>query len=54
MPEHSKKSSRIDEQTTRSAQIKTLCIQGFKDVAGRYEILIWWRRWELNPYSAHQ
>lgn len=49
MPEHSKKSSRIDEQTTRSTQIKTLCIQGLRDVTARYEVLIWWRRRELNP-----
>ena len=48
MPEHSKKSSRIDEETTRSTQIKTLCLLLFKDVAARYEILIWWRRRELN------
>ena len=54
MPEHSKKSSRIDEQTTRSTQIKTLCIQGLRDVTARYEVLIWWKRRELNPYSAHQ
>ncbi len=54
MPEHSKKSSRIDEQTTRSNPVKTLCIQGFRDVAARHEILIWRRRRELNPYSTHQ
>ena len=49
MPEHSKKSSRIDEQTTRSTQIKTLYVQGLRYLAGRYEVLIWWRRRELNP-----
>ena len=48
MPEHSKKSSRIDKQTTRSTQIKTLYIQGLRDAAGRYEVLIWWRRRELS------
>ena len=49
MPEYSKKSSRVDEQTSRSTLIKTLYILGFRDIAARYEILIWWRRRELNP-----
>ena len=53
MPEHSKKSSRIDEQTTRSTQKKTLCIQGLRDVTARYEILIRWNGQDMNLLSNY-